>query len=320
MVKKLDKLDKLEDPPASGDPFFWTDFAELRAIVHPDRCFSRGDLVGLSQRNRDISGDSSGEIAGERSSSQRRWRDLIDFAGARRVEFGSAYPFAISDDGDTLDFSYSEQNSEQITYLRLLLAALMRHLPKCRIHEVGRYFEEASFAVFSRLMPEGAEVRPTWAQGGAEASYQGTLFQKMTRMAADLRCTANFKDRDFKENDRGDGGIDIISWHPMEDQRPGIPIAFAQCGCSTNDWTFKQLQASYAQHGTHFPVMHPWATYYFLPVDLRHADGGWAYESDIGHAIIVDRLRMIRLASKYRLHNTLPHMPLLDEVLAMRYA
>ena len=66
--------------------------------------------------------------------------------------------------------------------------------------------------------------------------------------------------------------------------------------------------------------MHPWATYYFLPVDLRDTDGGWAYENDIGEAIIVDRLRMLRLATQFNLHAAIPALPLLDEVRALTYA
>lgn len=316
-------LDRLEIMPAKSDPLFWTDFVELRAMIHPDRCYSRGDLGSLTKRRRDMSNQKSDEnpddMSGDRSSTHSRWRDLISFAGVRRSEFKDAYPFAVSDDEDTLEFSYDRTSLEQTNYLRLLLAALMRHLPCARMHEVGRYFEEASFMVFSKLMPDGAEIRPTWAQGGAEAPYRGTLFHKLQDIARDLRCTANFKERDFKDNDRGDGGIDIISWHPMGDERPGMPIAFAQCGCSPTDWTFKQLEASYAKHQIRLPVLHPWATYYFLPIDLRHPDGGWAYESDIGQAIIVDRLRMMRLASQYSLHATLPHLPLLDEILALNY-
>jgi hypothetical protein len=196
----------------------------------------------------------------------------------------------------------------------------MRHVPETRRGELARYFEQTCLAVFERLMPEGAEVRATWAHGGTEAPYTGSLFEKMRQIANDLRCTANFKERDFKANDSGDGGIDLISWHSMADDRPGMPIAFAQCGCSKSDWRFKHLEASPAKHYGHLPTMHPWATYYFLPIDLRHADGGWAYESDIGNAIIVDRLRLVRLASQYGLHAALPGLPLLDDVRAMSYA
>jgi len=169
-------------------------------------------------------------------------------------------------------------------------------------------------------MPDGAEIRATWAQGGVEAPYHGTLFEKMQKLASDLRCAANFKPRDFKPNDSGDGGIDLIAWHPMADSREGMPIAFAQCGCSRDDWRFKQLEASPNKHYRHLPVMHSWATYYFLPLDLREPDGDWAYKSDIGQAIIVDRLRLVRLVEQYGIHPLLPAMPFVDEALNFNYA
>lgn len=304
-------LESLETPPDSADPFFWADFAELRALIHPDRCFSRGDLTSLERRLRDT--------GGTRFQTENRWRDLINFAGVRAHEFNDGYPFRVSDDEDTLELAYDESDT-QTTYLKLLLASLMRHVPNGGRAAVARNFEQTCFAVFTRLMPEGAQIRATWANGGDEAPYRGTLFEKMRQIAEDLRCTANFKERDFKENDCGDGGIDLISWHPMTDERPGMPIAFAQCGCSKNDWRHKQIEASPAKHHSHLPTMHPWATYYFLPLDLRAPDGGWANESDIGQAIVVDRLRLIRLASQYALHETLPLLPLLDTVRALSYA
>lgn len=305
-------LQALEDPPKTADPFFWADFAELRALVHPDRCFSRGDLASLAQRMRDTASDRG-------FNHETRWRDLVSFAGARGQAFGAAYPFRVSDDDDTLELAV-DNNAAQRTYLQLLLASLMRHVPLTRRGELARFFEMTCHAVFSHLMPKGSEIRATWANGGAEAPYTGTLFQKMQQVAQDIRCMANFTERDFKPTDTGDGNIDLIAWHPMADTRPGIPIAFAQCGCSKDDWRFKQLEASYAKHGWRLPVMHPWAAYYFLPIDLRHADGGWAYQGDIGQAIIVDRLRILRLTSQYDLHEKLPELPLLADVQAMSYA
>ena len=304
-------LEALEIPPDSTDPLFWTDFAELRALVHPDRCFSRGDLTGLERRSRDT--------GGVRFPTENRWRDLINFAGVRMHEFNGGYPFRVSDDEDTLELAYDDSRP-QTTYLQLLLASLMRHMPSESRAALARNFEQTCFAIFTKLMPEGAKIRATWANGGDEAPYQGTLFEKMRQIADDLRCTANFKERDFKKNDSGDGGIDLISWHPMADDRAGMPIAFAQCGCSKSDWSFKQLEASPAKHYRHLPTMHPWATYYFLPLDMRAPDGGWAYESDIGQAIMVDRLRLVRLASQYALHEAIPPLPLLDAVRELSYA
>lgn len=312
-------LDALETLPKSSDQFFWTDFAELRALIHPDRCYSSGDLSGLENRSADTDADTDKEADKKNFKSEKRWRELITFAGIREHAFGSAYPFRVTEDEDTLELNFDEHNSEQVTYLNLLLASLMRHIPNAYRGDLARHFEVTCFAVFTKLMPEGSEVRATWAGGGDEAPYRGSLYEKMQQIAADLRCTANFNDRDFKKNDNGDGGIDLISWHPMADDREGMPVSFAQCGCSKDQWRFKQLEASPSKHSRHLPMMHLWATYYFMPLDLRHPDGGWANESDIGQAIIVDRLRLVRLASKYNLHDTLPDLPLLDTVREIKY-
>lgn len=301
----------LEAPPDSMDQFFWTDFAELRSLIHPDSCFSFGDLYSLEKRCRDTHN--------RPFSTEERWSELTAFAKMRKSEFGDAYPFNVTEDGDTLELDFDEGSHEQVTYLNLLLASLMRHIPNSQRGSLARYFEQTCFAVFTKLMPDGTEVRATWAGGGAEAPYTGSLYEKMKQIASDLRCTPNFKARDFKANDNGDGGIDLISWHPMADDRDGMPVSFAQCGCSKEQWRFKQLEASPSKHAHHFPMRHNWATYYFMPLDLRDPDGGWANESDLGEAIIVDRLRLVRLASQYGLHDTLPELPLLNSVREMEY-
>lgn len=301
-------LDALDTPPSGADTFIWTDYAELRAITHSDQCFTRGELAGIERRSRD---------SGRGFNAETRWREIINFAGVRALEFGDSYPFTVSDDEDTLTLTLSGEVSQRV-YLGLLIAACMRNIGNARRGEVARAFEQACYKVFAALMPAGSEIRATWANGGAEAPYAGTLPNKMRSLAADLRCIPNFKDRDFKATDTGDGGIDLIAWHSMADEREGMPIAFAQCGCSREDWRFKQCEASPNKHGRHFPVMHKWATYYFMPLDLRDVDGDWAYKSDIGEAIIVDRLRLLRLATQYGILGDMPPMPFIEEATAYR--
>ena len=303
-------LQALENPPQNADPFFWADFSELRALIHPDKCYSRGDLASLSQRAKDTSN--------RHINVEKQWHDMVSFVGTRAHTFGKDYPFQVTDDNDTLELKYDESPNQR-NYLQLLLASLMRHIPPAHRSELARQFEMTCFTVFKHLMPQGSEIRATWANGGAEAPYTGTLFNKMQQVAKDIRCTANFQERDFKPSDSGDGGIDLIAWHPMADHRAGIPIAFAQCGCSKEDWRYKHIEASPAKHLSNLPVKHPWATYYFLPIDLRDSDGGWANESDLGQAIIVDRLRIMRLVAQYNLHEEIPELALLETIKAESY-
>ncbi|UCV09415.1 hypothetical protein [Dechloromonas denitrificans] len=300
-------LVRLDNPPNGTDVFFWSDFAELRALTHADKCFSRGDLAQVARIG----------TPAEPLNHEERWRSLIDFCGIRRREFGVHYPFSVSADNDTLELSLDNNSPGQRLYLGLLIAASLRHVPKTRMGGIARNFEKTCFSVFSRLVPKYSEIRATWANGGSEAPYTGHLYEKMIAIAKDIRGNPDIHPSDFKINNTGDGGIDLIAWHSMGDTRPGIPIAFAQCGCSRDDWTFKQAEASPFLHRNHFRVMHDWATYYFMPLDLRESDGHWAYKSKIGQAILVDRLRLVRLVDQYSLYEDLPDFPCVEEALTM---
>jgi hypothetical protein len=287
---------ELNSPPDVSDEYTWADYLELRSLVHPDKCFSRGELASLFTRIR-----STGKSVKD---ANEVWSDVKGFIRDRVIEFGAAYPFSLSADEDTIELIDGARTPEQNFYLTLLICSSMAYLPAK--NEVARVFEECSLAVFRRLMPEGAEVHPAWAAGGRAGRYQGNLPEKYRAIAADVRAVPTFKDRDFKVGDHGDGGIDIVAWHPLGDKRAAIPSAFAQCGCSREDWRRKHLEASPSKLRAKFNPHHPWATYYFMPIDLRWADGDWANKSDFGDAIMIDRLRLVRLANQFDLVLTMP--------------
>lgn len=297
----------LDSPPSETALLYWADFVEFRALIHPDRCYSRGDLDSLLNRSDKLTEKSAYETT-------TQWKDIISFCQVRQHDFGKAYPFNISEDGDTLELHH-QKCREETRYLELLLASSIRHIALSERNKVARFFEEVSLAVLSCLMPNGSEIHPSWANPQRASRYAGTLPEKMTKIAKDIRCSANFKPEDFKSRDSGDGGIDIVSWHSMLDEREGIPIAFAQCSCSRRDWVFKQLEAHPVKHIRHLPVMHPWATYYFSPFDMRRPDGDWENKSDWNGAIVVDRLRLLRLSSHYRVLDQWACLPLLTEAI-----
>lgn len=306
-------LYNLESLPLNDD-FFWADFIELRALAHPNKRFSRGELASVMRSQ------SEGYT---REQSQEKWRLATDFIMHRIAVFNESYPFHISSDRDEIILNGSaldELDSVQKLYLSFLICSNIKYIPKSRRGEVTRSFEEFSLPIFKALMPNGTQIFPNWAGGGEEARYKGCLFDKYSAIAQDIRCTAlGVKKRDFKPGDHGDGGLDIIAWHPMGDSRDAIPIAFVQCGCSQKEWVAKQLEASYAKLGARLPVTHPWSTYYFLPQDLRWMDGDWAYKADIGNAIFVDRLRLINISIENQLIDEFSFQPYLTETFNMSY-
>jgi hypothetical protein len=292
-------ISNIDSPPDVSDEYTWADYLELRALVHPDKCYTRGELASLITRIR-----STGQFSKDPN---EIWSDTKGFIRSRSIEFADAYPFTLSVDEDTIELTDGTLTSEQNFYLTLLICSSMAYIPAK--NAIARSFEECSLEIFRSLMPIGSEVHPAWASGGNLARYQGTLPEKYRSIAKDIRATPTFKDRDFKRGDHGDGGIDIVSWHPMGDIRDAIPSAFAQCGCSREDWRRKHLEASPSKLRAKLNPHHPWATYYFMPIDLRWDDGDWANKSDFGDAIMIDRLRLVRLARQFNIVNTLPIGP-----------
>ena len=115
----------------------------------------------------------------------------------------------------------------------------------------------------------------------------------------DVRGYLRLTRQDFPKNDAGDGGLDLVAWHDLKDARDHIPIAFAQCGCTADGWPNKMLEASPAKLGKKLITGHDWATYYFMPLDLTDERDGqmhWQEWRAVNGAIVIDRLRLLRLA------------------------
>ena len=301
-------LHRFEVLPDSTDVYVWSDYIELRALAHPDKCFSRGDLAALAQQ--------VAAIGQPRVDAHEIWREVKEFLANRNHLFGPAYPFSIvGNDEDTLELTDQVLNGEQNLYLTLLICSSLAYVVRQggNVQMIGRLFEECSLEIFRKLMPAGSKVYPAWAAGGADARYQGSLYQKLMLIAQDIRGTATMQERDFARNDNGDGGIDIVSWDDLDDPiRGAIPSALAQCGCSREQWRTKHIAASPLMLRAKINVHHNWATYYFMPLDLRWSDGDWAHKSDFGDAIIIDRLRMISLARRYNISDQMPIRNVVD--------
>lgn len=175
-------LFNLESLP-SNDVFFWADFIEIRALVHPDKRFNRGELDSVMR---------SQPEGYTREQSQEKWRLAIDFIIQRRVIFGDSYPFHVSDDMDEVILNETELDlltALQHMYLSLLLCANIKYIPKRRRAEITRSFEVISLPIFSSLMPRGVQVVPNWAGVAKRLDIAGHYLKntKQSQMILDAR-------------------------------------------------------------------------------------------------------------------------------------
>ena len=330
--KKVAKpiLDTKMSRPNGSDLYIWCDYIELRCLVDKDRRLSRsrmhellddtaqmygeqtdadvvnpGEAVPLPDGNSDNPDEldgvppGSGQIGTGNEMRVAGWFNNLAF---RAETFGDAYPFKLSADGQELE-ALQVDTPLRVLYVQMLMSASLRLVPKTRHHELTESFEETAHEIFKQLMPMGWEVHRFGAKGASR--YEGLLFEKLKALVKDLRGKLHLEAKDFKPNDRGDGGLDLVAWHPMAgDKRDGLPIALAQCGCTSDGdgWSKKSLEAAPAKLRPHIHLLHPWSTYYFMPHDLTEASGtqiDWQQRANLTETIVIDRSRLIRLATLY---------------------
>ena len=295
----------------------WCDYVELRCLTHMDKRFSRDNLaeaVGESKELTSKGGDQApdpDEFSVEEQENEEDEKftsesqaidqtELLSVATFRHLRwratvFGAAWPFEIDEHAQEITIKVALNNTHYL-YLQLLLSALLKYCPKKRSSIYTSTFENLSFHIFKDLMPKGAEVHQFGA--GHSSRYTGHLFSRLQKLSLDVRGELRLIKADFPKNDAGDGGLDLVAWHDLKDQRDNIPIAFAQCGCTVTGWPNKMLEASPAMLGKKLVTGHDWSTYYFMPLDLcdeRDGKTNWMEWRHV-NGIVIDRLRFIRMA------------------------
>jgi hypothetical protein len=317
----------------------WCDYIELRCLTHRDHRFSRDALAEALKESKEVSGDESDvdtdEItildeeetpAGEvELDAERDDKDELFSATCfkhlrwRSTTFGADWPFVIDEHAREISIK-PELGTAHYFYLHLLLSSSLKFVPKTLRKAYTGTFEEISLSVFRRLMPQGAEVHAFGATHSAR--YTGHLFERLKKLATDVRGELRLARQDFPKNDAGDGGLDLVAWHDLKDTRDHIPISLAQCGCTAEGWPDKMLEASPAKLGKKLITDHDWSTYYFMPLDLTDERDGqmhWQEWRDINGAIVIDRLRLIRLADSAALNEcNLLAKDSIDEAMRMR--
>ncbi|WP_421251930.1 hypothetical protein [Aeromonas sp. 600724] len=299
-----DFLIKLGDPPRVSYVHVWADYVELLTITSADGLFSCGGLEDALGEVEDLAIDQEGlDDDGEFGLDnvvQRKWADIRNCFRSRQVRFGDNWPFAINDTVLTSRIDAGNPTPRQKLYIALLIASCLRYVNREMYAPITANLELIGYHIFKKMMPEPWIVRPFGAHQQIADGYTGTLFNKFRQLAIDLNADLILKEEELRPGDTGDGGIDLIAWHPMGDALGNIPVAFAQCGASLKDLEHKQFESSPVNLNSKILPQHPGMNYYFAPHDLRRNTGIW--DKKPGSVVMIDRNRIMKLAETYDLN------------------
>ena len=293
---------RIAGKPRDNDCHTWADFFELLAVVNLDRsCTLNGAIDRVMDSPEEEALDEPDEIpsqrllvesspgAAERERARQHFLDAIQLCMWRSSEYGDNYPFVIAADRSEMRLK-DALTDPMYSYLFLLLCGSQPFIVRDN-HQLTDGFELFASSVLTNLMPAGSQV---FLFGKATSTkYSGTKHGKLAALAADVDGKLHLAPGDYRDGDRGDGGLDLVAWHDLGDRSGNKLVAFAQCACSRSDWRRKQAEIVPDVFGAHLTTSPWWMPFVFIPMCFRATTGKWAVPGDVKRVVLVDRLRMM---------------------------
>ncbi len=284
---------KYKDWSKNQEIFRWADFVELGCLCCRDNLFSKNDLEMFYKQGKDLAGISlSGHTIDQIETLWHKAIEIITFRSQNPVIAGY-YPFKFDEGSIVCDKQHFSK--ENIIYIFMLISSYGTFLDKSEHQKFTTLFEPLSYEAIKNIFHHKNGYTECC---GTSAGTSEKLVDRLEKIAQKLRITLDdgYKKKNANKN-AGDEGIDIYSWLNISDSNGGIPMFFAQCACSIDDWKNKQSSINPQRLKNIFnfkPNFDPMA-FMVVPFSFRTATGDWESYDDFLGTILIDRDRILSL-------------------------
>lgn len=219
------KLPNLPSPQA--EPHELADFAEL--LAWKNGTTSAREIVAylgrLDENDRNIGcDDNDDENADELD-------EVMNEIERRRDACGDGYPFGLDPNGTVLRHILADESYRAEVYRYLLLSTRL-NMKNNRVHsdiDGSLLLEELSASVLQCYL--GRDRASTFIFGTATQSSFEDKINQLCQRVGEGGCYRNLDDGPVHAND---DKLDVVSWIPFSDQKPGKLVVFAQCKTGSN--------------------------------------------------------------------------------------
>lgn len=294
------------DRPRDHDDHTVADFLELLCLVNLDRQVSTDSLRDHIEDNRGDHGFQLSDDQLEDVLGQIRWR----------IEaFHDWYPFQLTNHGRVVE-APDDLTDNQKRYVILLICGNLSFFAQTGRQVLTDFFERMSEFVLRELWPSSGV---TMTVGKNTTALTGSKANRLNALGKLIGANPHIKDTDFREGDRGDGGIDLAAYVTLDRfEHQNALSALAQCACSRTDWAPKHGEITHTRLRTLLPPTALWIEMLFTPVSFRANSGGWAVPGLVPGVTLVDRLRLVLSLVRGGTENA-PALPdLVDTLLGFR--
>lgn len=286
-------------PTFSDAPYVWADFFEINVALTSELVLSNEDLYQSVFRGDDFSPSESDEIRPSKIDKAKTIiRDGLTNIELRTKMLGDKYPFIYDEHRLELGLK-DELTNIHYTYLVLLLASNLKYLTKQASGLFTSSFEKISLDVVRTIFPNAcvklfgssnleSSIRPS------EKYLPNKLKDRIKLLAQDICHRHQPEVENLPESNLGDGGLDIVGYINLGDNRGSFPLVFVQCACSKEEWEKKQFSTGRAQWEKWINLNYTsLQNFIMVPFPFVNNNGEWLDTTSITHNVMIDRIRIM---------------------------
>ncbi len=276
---------------------YFCDYIELIALVNNGDIVSTSDIYDRFYDDEKIKIKSNTDLGNETSEIIDNWEiiisDWFSILAIRERIFKEFYPFSIN--GENTISSKSNLTNNHKLYIFLLLNSNQKYINQKK-NLLTSDFEEFSLMALKNYLPANALSYRFGKSMLNYDRYRGKLASKIDLLSQDLKYKTQYEDDYFDNNDNGDGGLDLVSWNPFnnDENQNNMQVILSQCATG-KEWFKKQYETDkFTSNFINFKTKVNSAI--FIPYDGRRLDRKFTEQKEILNDVwVFDRIRILNL-------------------------
>lgn len=271
---------------------YFCDYIELIALLNNENIVSTSDIYEKFYDDNKIKlkGDATSEINDNWEIRISEWFMILDI---REKSFKEFYPFHINNENSIILKSNLTDNHK--LYIFLLLNSNQKYLSENK-NLLTSDFEEVSLITLKNYLTNNALSYRFGKSMLDSDRYKGKLSAKIDLFAKDLKYQIKYDEADLNESNNGDGGLDLVSWIPFQndENQNNMQVVLSQCATG-KEWFKKQYETDkVTSNFIDFKTQVNSAI--FIPYDGRRFDRKFTEQTEIlSDMWLFDRIRILNL-------------------------
>lgn len=281
----------LASPPATSEDWLLADWLELSAFLSRFGEASIDDIIST----RGFQEDDAEEDIGSKDAQEEELRDQIENEIRHRADaLTTAYPFALSDDGEQLLFT--GQDDLIGPYASYLVCLILSHVTQSPIlstppkPEMVREARKRIFQIIATLAAAGHAQGGAVSLGWPRETKESIIDVVRRAVAASQTGNARAQPLGIAPQGAKDGGLDVLAWKDAPDGPPPENFFFVQAA-SGHNWEEKSAKGDYEQFLTCYFDVSPGCNIAFITICPFRLSADKKDYATIAHGLISDRTR-----------------------------